>query len=268
MAAMANGYASVPVLDDLRGAEGSGLAAELREMLSASLAALPPLPEPSLETLLDGWQARHEHGVEAFTAEHYGYDFLGLVRRFAGDDGLPETLGVLVDEAEQHGGHDALAVLRVFGVVAPLSLRNIANQAADRLVSAGHQDPLWARELGAPRVSTCFGYSAILGEQEAVATTFRYGKKRHVLSVLIDHGLGGGIKDFFASEHPNDVRRGLQQTADDDAFEFYDYEPVEAGRILKEALNQPPCPVEPDQVGDVGAFLGLVEQRTGLLLAG
>lgn len=267
MAAMANGYASVPVLDDLV-PEGGGLAAELREMLSASLAFLPPLPEPSLETLLDGWQARHEQGLDAFTAEHYGYDFLGLARRFAGDDGLPETLGVLIDEAEQHGGNDALAVLRVFGVVAPLSLRRIANQAADRLASAGYEDPPWARELGAPKVSTCFGYSAILGEQEAVATTFRYGKKRHVLSVLIDHGLGGGIKDFFASKHPNEIRRGFQQTADEDEFAFYDYEQVEAGRILKEALNQPPCPVEPDQVDDVGTFLGLVEQRTALLLDG
>ena len=75
--------------------------------------------------------------------------------------------------------------------------------------------------------------------------TFVYGRKAHAVVVLIDHGLGGGIKDCFLSDRPDRIRAKYQQAARGFGLDFRDYQPAEAGAILSQSLRMPPARRDP-----------------------
>jgi len=134
------------------------------------------------------------------------------------------------------------------------------------MIAAGVTDPPWAAELGRPVVGACFGYrDDTLGSQESLAVTFRYGRKEHALVVLIDHDLGGGVKDCFPTDRPDRIRADFQRAARRFGLAFGDYSPAQAHEILSRALRAQPCPVQPDQVEDVDCYLDLLRTRVGLL---
>lgn len=227
---------------------------------------LLPEPEESLAGLLDGWTPTLEAGCDPLTAELSGAEFLGMISQTIPDGGiLLELLTGLVGQARECGTAQALAMLRVLAVLAPPAVRPSATDAADALVAAGLTDPRWVTGLGTPTVGRSFGYADELGVQESIAVTFSYGRKRHALVVLIDHELGGGVKDCFPTDRPDWIRTKYQRAAHQFDLEFRDYLPAEAGAILRRALARPPCPVEPDQIEDVGDFLALLRARVDLL---
>jgi hypothetical protein len=232
-------------------------------------AGLLPGPEDSVAGLLAGWQPLLEPGCDALNAELCGTEFLGMVRGAAPAGArLPDLLIELIDQVRDYGGAEALAMLRVLAVVGPPAVRPAAARAADALASSGLTDCPWASGLGAPRVGRCFGYADAFGAQESIAVTFAYGRKSHAVVVLIDHGLGGGVKDCFLSDRPDRIRAKYQQAARGFGLAFRDYQPAEAGAILSRALRMPPCPVEPDQIDDVRDHLDLLRARVELLVAG
>ena len=232
-------------------------------------AGLLPGPEDSVAGLLAGWQPLLEPGCDALNAELCGTEFLGMVRGAApAEAGLPELLIELIGQVREYGGAEALAMLRVLAVVGPPAVRPAAARGADALADSGLTDCAWARGLGAPRVGRCFGYADAFGAQESMAVTFAYGRKAHAVVVLIDHGLGGGIKDCFLSDRPDRIRAKYQQAARGFGLDFRDYQPAEAGAILSQALRMPPCPAEPDQIEDVRDHLDLLRARVELLVAG
>jgi hypothetical protein len=225
-------------------------------------------PAESVAEMLAGWKPLLKRGRGSFDAELAGYEFLGLMRVAAPDaDQIPDVLAGLVEQAEQHGGPEALVMLRVLAVVAPPTVRPVAARAADRLAEAGVTDPGWVAGLGQPVVGACFGYGDTLGEQESVTVSFSYGRKRHAVSVLIDHVLGGGVKDCWASDAPERVRAQCRRMAERDPvmMAYREYTPAAARAILDKALAAEPCPVEPDQVEDVGDYLDLVRARVALM---
>jgi hypothetical protein len=229
-------------------------------------AGLLPSPEDSVAGLLEGWQPLLEPGCDALNAELCGAEFLGLVRGAAPDDvELPDLLIDLIGQVREYGGAEALAMLRVLAVVGPPMVRPVAAQAADALVATGLTDSPWVHGLGTPRVGRCFGYADAFGAQESMAVTFTYGRKSHAVVVLIDHELGGGVKDCFLSDRPDRIRAKYQQAARGFGLEFCDYQPAEAGAILGRALSRPPCPVEPDQIEDVRDHIDLLRARVELL---
>jgi hypothetical protein len=196
-----------------------------------------------------------------------GTEFLGAVQQtIPGDMVLPELLTGLIEQARDFGTAEALAMLRVLAVLAPPQVRPVATAAADTLVAAGLSEPSWAPGLGAPAVGRSFGYADQMGAQESITVTFSYGRERHALVVLIDHELGGGVKDCFPTDRPDQIRTRYQRAARQFGLEFRDYQPAEAGAILRRALASPPCPVEPDQIEDVGDFLSLLQARVDLLV--
>ncbi len=83
--------------------------------------------------------------------------------------------------------------------------------------------------------------------------------------MLIDHDLGGGVKDCWASDNPAQIRSLSLQATRQWGLDLYDYEPAEARAILERALAQRPCPATPDQVEDIRDYLGLLLQRVALL---
>jgi hypothetical protein len=231
-------------------------------------AGLLPAQEESVAGLLEGWRPLLKPGCDALDAELCGTEFLGMIRDAApADVGLPDLLTEMIGQVREYGGPEALAMLRVLAAVGPAEVRPAAAQAANALVAAGLTDRPWAQGLGAPRVGRCFGYADAFGAQESIAVTFTYGRKSHAVVVLIDHDLGGGIKDCFLSDRPDRIRAKYQQAARGFGLEFCDYQPAEAGEILTAALSMQPCPVEPDQIEDVRDHLDLLRSRVELLVA-
>lgn len=246
--------------------DGASDMAEAMECLTE--AGLLPAPEESVAGLLEGWRPLLEPGCDALNAELCGTEFLGMIRGAApADVGLPDLLTEMIDQVREYGGPEALAMLRVLAAVGPAEVRPAAARAAGALVATGLTDRPWAKDLGAPRVGRCFGYADAFGAQESIAVTFTYGRKSHAVVVLIDHDLGGGVKDCFLSDRPDRIRVKYQQAARGFGLEFCDYQPAEAGEILTAALSVQPCPVEPDQIEDVRDHLDLLRSRVELLVA-
>lgn len=197
-------------------------------------------------------------------AELRASEFLGAMGDSADPLDFPEMLAAMITDAEATGRPEALALARSFAVLAPPEVRPIASQAADRLVAGGLKDPKWVRAVGKPTVGACFGYADPRGAQEGLALTFSYGRKSHVLVLLIDHDLGG-VKDCFISDRPKAIRAGYVEAAEAYGFPFREYTPEQARGIVADALEREPCPVEPDQVEDVRSGLALLRQRLELL---
>ncbi len=225
-----------------------------------------PSPADSIAGIVDQWEPLLRSRLDPLEAELAGYEFLDLFRQSASDaDELPEMLQTLVGQVEQHGGRAALAMLRTLGVVGPDGVRDAAAAAADRLVTTGIADLTWARTLGAPKLGTCFGYIDQFGAQESIAITFSYGRRHHALAVLIDHDLGGGVKDCWLSDQVEQLRSDYQRAATWHGLQPREYDRARAAGILQKALSAQPCPEQPDQVEDVSAYLELVRRRVELL---
>ena len=129
----------------------------------------------------------------------------------------------------------------------------------------GLPDAAWADAVGRPKAGACFGYSDLAGAQEVIALPFSYGRRQHALSVLIDHQLGGGVKDCYVAGRPRLLRRQYAEVAEMRGASLHDYSAPEAVEILERALAARPCPVELDQIEDVGIHLDLLRSRVDLL---
>jgi hypothetical protein len=235
----------------------------LRRLLASDLV---PSQEDILSGLLETFAPLLEPSCDPLAAELTGYEFLGSLRANALDrDDVPEMLSDLMKQAEVDGRPEALAMLRLLAAIGPDEIRPAAAEAGTRLVAGGLTDPPWAIGLGAPTVGRCFGYADSFGAQQSVAITFGYGRNRHALVVLIDHDLGGGVKDCFATDQPDVIHRQFRQATRRPGLTYADYEPAEVRQILEQALAEQPCPAQPDQVADLRDFLDLLRRRVALL---
>ncbi|MGH3486359.1 MAG: hypothetical protein ACRDP8_00370 [Actinopolymorphaceae bacterium] len=228
-------------------------------------AGVLPAPEQSLSAVLDGWRPLLARGATPLDAELCGMDFVAIVRSAALDPAeVPLVLEQMIAQAEQHGGPEALAMLRVLAVVGPPPVRPVASAGADRLVSDGLEDRPWVKRLGAPTAGQAFGY-ADDGCQETLMLTFRYGRTSHAVAVLIDHDLGGGVKDCWVTDQVGRLRDDCLQAVAEIGIDLCDYAPAEARAIAERALARSPCPVEPEQIEDVDSYLDLVRSRVALV---
>jgi hypothetical protein len=209
------------------------------------------------------------HLDDPVDAELWGSDLIGaLAASAAGQASLMDALtGSLVPAAEAASTPESLALLRVFAAVGSPALRAAAGQAAARVSARGVADPPWAAVLGSPRVGECWHYADVGGRQESLTMTFSYGDRPHAVSVLIDHGRGGKIRDAWVAKAAG-LRAETEQAAQDDplvVFEMIDA--AAAGRTLKAALGAGECPGQPDQVDDVVAHRALLHARLELLVS-
>lgn len=226
---------------------------------------LAPPPRESLAEIVAHWQPLLDPGTDPLDVELCGAEFVALLRQGAAEpEDLPDLLATMVGQVEEYGGPAALAMLRTLAVVAPEAVRGAARAAADRLAATGIPDCSWVDQLGTPKVGSCFGYADGIG-QEAVALTFRYRRRRHAIAILIDYSLGGGIKDVWLTARPDEVRAAYQHGAARIGAEVQEHDPAAARAILELALSKSPCPVQPDQVADVGTYVDLLRRRVALL---
>lgn len=268
MAGLLDQLAGAGVPDEvLRSLQNADSPAALLDMLGEG----GPLPSP--EDALDGILAQFapllDDGTDPLTAELAGADFLGMMRAQAPDEtSLSEMLPDLLEQAENTGSAEAIAFLRTLAAVGPEQTRRHATEAADRLAAAGHADPAWVSKVGTPKIGPCFGYGDVFGAQESIAVCFRYGRKEHAVVVLIDHDLGGGVKDCFVTDQRGYLRDQYARITEQQGIELEDYTAEHAALILGRALGKPPCPEQPDQIEDVNAYLALLRNRVALLEGG
>jgi hypothetical protein len=179
-----------------------------------------------------------------------------------------ELLGTVIDRCEQVGSADALAVLRVCSVLGPDDARAAADAAAARLAGAGVGDRPWVARLGRPGALRAWRYGDVFGGQESVGVLFEDLGREHALMVLIDHNLGGGVKDAWIAEGKQ--TKGLRnriaaELGDRPDAVFEDVDLATAVGVLRAALACPPCPEQDDQIEDVATHLFLVRSRTDRL---
>ncbi len=207
------------------------------------------------------------HLDDPVDAELWGSDLIGaLASSAAGLSSLMDTLTKsLVPAAEAAATPEALALLRILAAVGSAALRTAAGQAATRLSANGLPDPSWAAAIGSPQVRDCWHYADTGGRQESLTMAFAYGEKEHALSVLIDHGRGGKIRDTWVAKGAA-LRADTEQEAERNAHVVFEVVGTDAARRrLAQAIAAGECPEQPDQVDDVVAHRALLRARLDLL---
>ena len=142
-------------------------------------------------------------------------------------------------------------------------------------------DPDWAAAIGSPTIGKCWHYSDVGGRQESVTVSFGYGSAEHALSVLIDHGKGGKIKDAWVDDAAGLLDKTWLAAENDPLIVFEPIEPADAerapgeggrrGRVPEQAgrgrrPDRPPRPAarpRPLPRGELERRTGEATQRPG-----
>jgi hypothetical protein len=209
------------------------------------------------------------HIHQPIDAELWGSDMIGALSRHAtgGDDSrvMAEIAASLVPAAERDATPEALALLRILGAIGSPELRAAAAEAADRVTGNGVPDPEWAAVIGSPAIGKCWHYSDVGGRQESLTASFGYGQAEHALSVLLDHGRGGKIKDAWVDDADGLLDRTWLAAQNDPLIVFETIEPADARERLARAVAAGECAVKPDEVDDLTAHRALLHARVRYL---
>jgi len=215
--------------------------------------------------LLDEARAALAHLDDPVDAELWGSDVIGALSSAGQAAAMTALAQALVPAAEEAATPDSLAVLRVFAAVGSPGLREAAGVAASRVASQGVADAPWAAEIGDPRAGECWHYADVGGRHESLAMTFAYGNRQHAVSVLIDHGLGGRIKDVWVAKGSDRLFATELAVGSDPLVVFEMIDAAEARVRLAEALIAGECPEQPDQADDISAHRALLLARLSQL---
>lgn len=245
--------------------EGQDLHTVMHSMIEAGI-----LPDAGslLDNLFEEWAPLLHRRMDPMSAEMMGVELAAAVRAAAdGDDDDDDAMlyEKLIDRAEQRGDAISLAALRVVAATGPEKVRPAAALAAGRIAAGGAKDPKWVAGLGAPSFAGAFGYRDPHGAQEAIAIVYAYGKRQHAFVVLIDHDLGGGIKDVWPTDDPKEVRAQYRLATRMTGMELRTYDAAQARAIVEAALARPTCAVQEDQIDSVDSYLDLLRRRVELL---
>lgn len=215
--------------------------------------------------VLDEARAVLAHLKDPVDAELWGSDVIGALSSAGQAAAMTALAQGLIPAAEKAATPDALAVLRVFAAIGSPDLRETASAAASRVAALEVADAPWAAEIGAPRVGDCWHYADVGGRHEALTMTFRYGDRQHAVSVLIDHGRDGRIRDVWVAKGSDRLFATELAVGSDPLVVFEMIDPVDARGRLADALIAGECPEQPDQAEDIAAHRALLHARLGQL---
>jgi hypothetical protein len=233
----------------------------------------PLRPEQASDVVLREAREVLSHLRKPIDAELWGSDIIGaLASDGAAADGSPadvmaELTTTLVPAAEESGTPEALALLRILAAIGSAELRAAAADAAGRLTANGVADPEWAAVVGSPTVGPCWHYGDVGGRQESVTVSFGYGDAEHALSVLIDHGQDGKIKDAWVDDAEGLLDKTWLAAENDPLIVFEQIEPADARDRLQRAVAAGECPGKPDEADDLTAHRALLRARVRYLAA-
>ncbi len=229
----------------------------------------PLRPAQAFDVVLNEARQVLSHVREPIDAELWGSDMIGALggRASGGDNAgvMAELVTSLVPAAEKDATPTALALLRVLGAIGTDALKTAATEAAERVAAQGVPDPVWAAAIGSPKTGRCWHYSDVGGRQESVTVSFGYGVSEHALSVLIDHGRGGMIKDAWVDDAEGLLDKTWLAAESDPLIVFEPIEPGDAGERLTKAIAAGECPSKPDEADDLTAHRALLHARVRYL---
>jgi hypothetical protein len=244
----------------------------------------PLRPAQAFDVVLSEARQVLSHLRQPIDAELWGSDMIGALGRSrtwpantgpantgpasTGPDGtrvMAEVVSSLVPAAEKSATPESLALLRILGAIGSPGLRTVACEAAERVAAQGVPDPDWASVIGSPTVGECWHYSDIGGRQESITVSFGYGPAEHALSVLIDHGKGGKIKDAWVDDAQGLFDKTWLAAESDPLIVFESIEPKEARERLEQAMLAGECPAKPDEADDLTAHRALLHARVRYL---
>jgi hypothetical protein len=191
-------------------------------------------------------------------AELWGSDIVAAI-------GSAGQADAIVAAAEQAGTPEALATLRVLGVLGPPQLRAAASAAAVRLAALAVGDPAWAGTIGAPSPGQCWSYGDARGRQEAVTMSFWYADSGHVVSVLLDRDQGGGIRNVWVGPADGVLERTREMSLHDPSMIFEMVTQADARGRMDRAIAAGECPQGPDEAGNVASRRAMLMARVDLL---
>jgi len=223
----------------------------------------PLRPAQASDVVLNEARQVLSHVREPIDAELWGSDMIGALSGGdqAGADVMTELARSLVPAVEMKATPEALGLLRVLGAIGSTELKATATAAAERLTVQGVADPDWAATIGSPTIGKCWHYSDVGGRQESVTVSFGYGASEHALSVLIDHGKGGKIKDAWVDDAEGLLDKTWMAADNDPLIVFEAIEPADAAARLAKAVAAGECPSKPDEADDLTAHRALLRAR-------
>lgn len=183
-----------------------------------------------------------------------------------GDRAIAGFFGALIEVAQRHATPEALALLRALSVLTGTPAAEVAGAAAGELAASGIADRAWVAKLGRLQPTTCLRYGDIDGHQESLVAGFSYGRAEHAVMVLIDHDLGGGIKDCWVTAEPETARQKILTTLPEDPrAEVGSIAWFRAQRILTSALSRPICAAGEHEMSETSANIALLRRRVDVL---
>jgi hypothetical protein len=232
----------------------------------------PLRPAQAFEVVLNEARQVLAHVRSPIDAELWGSDMIGALTN-SGPDGpvsdstvvMAELASSLVPAAEESGTLEALALLRILAALGSPALRRAATDAANRVHASGVPNPVWSARLGSPTVEECWHYSDVGGRQESVTVTFGYGDAQHAMSVLIDHGRRGRVRDAWVADAAGLLDKTWMAAEADPLVIFEEIDPADARARLERAIAAGECPVKPDEVDDLTAHRAFLHARVRLL---
>jgi hypothetical protein len=229
----------------------------------------PLRPAQASDVVLNEARQVLSHVRQPIDAELWGSDMIGALSGAepGGADVMTELARSLVPAVEMKATPEALGLLRVLGAIGSAELKVAATAAAERLTVQGVPDPDWAAAIGSPTIGKCWHYSDIGGRQESITVSFGYGASEHALSVLIDHGRGGKIKDAWVDNAEGLLDKTWLAAENDPLIVFEAIEPADAGARLAKAVAAGECPSKPDEADDLTAHRALLRARVHYLAA-
>ncbi|MGH3916713.1 MAG: DUF1841 family protein [Pseudonocardiaceae bacterium] len=153
------------------------------------------------------------------------------------DVGPPVVIGEgFIDYAERSGTTAAVGILRVLAVLGTDRQRAKAEAAANRLAARGVPEPVWAGELGGLRVTGCWAYGDIYGDQTCVLLGFERGGQRHSMVVAVEHNMGEIATDAFIAGPLEEALKGVAADVQRRRLTLRAISPAVARGIVEAAL--------------------------------
>jgi hypothetical protein len=209
---------------------------------------------------------------DPFLAEAVGLDLLGLLNAylpvedaFTDSPAFAAKVIELIELTAKEATPAAVALLRTIAVYGPQTACSAAAAAADSLVADGLPEAPFAAVLGRPVPRECFSYGDDFGQQESIALTFAYGRKKHAVCVLVDYDLGGGVKDCWITANATATKKKYESLGDGGMTFYADLSLADGLARLQAALAAEPCPAQVDQIRDTQTYLPMLRQRVALL---
>ena len=154
-----------------------------------------------------------------------------------------EKIGLRVVAALEHAGDArALAALRAIEAVGSDLVAPASGRAADLLAGAGVAEPAWRDDLGAASgLRALIMRDTVFDDAANVIVEFeRPGNQPYVVTVLIDHNLGGIAKDFIVgstlAEFKEAIARVPEEAAGTSELRFEEIGLAEAAARCRAAL--------------------------------